>query len=74
MSPDVPRREFLRGAARTVLAGGLAGGCALLVLRPARGDCVKVVACGECASFARGCGLPKAELTRQRRSREVPDA
>lgn len=68
------RRAFLRAAARTSLAGGLAGGCALLVLKPARGDCVKIVSCGNCGSFD-GCALPKAQLARDRGGAEgIPHA
>jgi hypothetical protein len=59
------RRELLTTAARSSMAAGLAGACALLVLCPhgKSGDCTQRILCERCNRFD-GCELPKAQRAR----------
>jgi hypothetical protein len=66
--PDPRRREFLRGAARFLMLGGLGAyfiqqrqRAALLANDP---SCIKLNTCSDCIEFS-GCSLPKSHTHRE---------
>jgi len=65
------RRGMLRGAAQVMLAGGVSGAVALMVLRDggdAERACINAQRCGGCRALRR-CGLPEARVYREQQAR-----
>lgn len=61
---NAERRTFLKSIGRLLLAVGLAGGAAALLLRDPQHSCTRNGLCRGCSTFAR-CDLPQALSARQ---------